>query len=516
MSNRDDFNNQFNNFLPGANETFNAATNSFTADQLTTQLIPLNGKATDIQTIGNWTSYNIERDYFRAADSFTLVLEDGRADEINASLQIGMQINFKINNQQVMVGFLDSFDYSYGRDGEGKSLVLQGRDLLGICADSTVFPNLGTGTQTDFSFKPTTTYGQAFQTIFAPYGATVNANAYQNLTLATGFKFGSKTKAKTPRGLSTSLKNQLNHLLKPSKGQQVLSYASVLCEYIGAHIKMAAGSSTLIEVDSPTYKRDNQTTQYAYEIGHISNNTSSNTVEHGAMRVSYKDQPSVIILEGTTGTATYKKQNMKVIAINEITGYNRNNISANQGTAQNLTLANAIPSVRDAVSQLTNKNGLGYKLIDPKLDLFNILPSTLVDLQTSFSRPMYILNDTGKTLNELQFICAKTMADLQRKYFSLEYHVHGHAQNGVVWAINTMCKVVDDAFDLTNNLDSVFWVERINFTKSRKTGVGTMVKLSLPYVYEFYIEPLPATSSGAPILPKGETRGPNPGGPLPQ
>jgi prophage tail gpP-like protein len=455
-------------------------------DEVTCELISITGG--NPITIGNWTSYDIERDYFTPADAFTFTLEDDRADQLNAELQIGMQVNINVNNNCIMVGFVDSFDYTYSRQS-GKKLVLRGRDLLGVIDDATIFPNLGTGGTKDFQFAPSTTLDTIFNTIFTPFGASIAVDDAPHLTLATAFAFGRKANTtKTPKGLARSLKTQLGHLKKPNKGEKFLGYALRFCTLVGAHIKMAPGTRDTILINCPTY---NRSSPVAYNLQHISiGNNPGNNIEDGKMHVSYKEQPSALILEGTTGAATFKKQNFKVVSVNEITGYDRRNSDA--------STAVFLPAVNDAISQLTTgivssgNAGTGYYLIPMKEDLYNSLPNSVVGLQTAFYRPEYMIDESGKTGSELQFTCAKRMAQYQQKYFALDYKVSGHTQmvNGspVVWMTNTMCNVIDDTFDTTNSLSNAYWIEKVTFSKGRSSGTSSTIKLNLPNIYAFDIQ----------------------------
>src|ERR1700674_2913958 len=116
-------------------------------DQLFAEFIPVDvtSNTTPIGsksiTIGNWTSYNVERDFFVPADAFTLVCEDDRADQLNNDIQLGMKVRLRVNNNTVLIGYVDDFQYTYNRSS-GKQLTITGRDVLGMASDATVFPNL--------------------------------------------------------------------------------------------------------------------------------------------------------------------------------------------------------------------------------------------------------------------------------------------------------------------------------------------------------------------------------------
>lgn len=457
------------------------------------------------KNISGWTSYSIERDFFTPADAFTLELEDDRAPELAKQIQLADQCVFQIVNKTILIGFVDAVEFTYDRNG-GQRLRITGRDLLGQVEDSVIFPNLGLGGTTDFQFGVNTTIYDALNKIFSGFAVNngftgqtqniqVEVNDNAGLTFATGFAAGVRIKAKTPAGLAKSIRTNLSHLLKPYKSEKYFDYANRLAQHIGCRIKMAPGSSNTIVVSPPTYDRD-QPLQTPYTFTHSKTAPSNqhNNVHSGRMKISYKDQYSVVIMEGTHGQSTFRKQNFKVIAVNELISYNRVDAQGNGISTTNLS-ANILPQVNTAVQQLTTgvktQAGTGYGLIAPKENLFSAsyaVPLN-IDFQSSLYRPYYMLDPSGYTVSELTFLTAHKMCDVQRKFFSLEYVVDGHTQtlaNGQTYVFfpNLMAEVYDDTFG-QYPLQGTFWIEKVAFTKSRGAGTETHIKLNLPYIYDF-------------------------------
>lgn len=81
------------------------------------------------QRIQNFLSYDIEADLYQAADSFTLELANPEAP-----VKSGMQCKLFVNDQLELTGNIDKTTRRHGK--EGRSLVVTGRDLMGLLVDS--------------------------------------------------------------------------------------------------------------------------------------------------------------------------------------------------------------------------------------------------------------------------------------------------------------------------------------------------------------------------------------------
>ncbi len=80
----------------------------------------------------------------------------------------------------------------------------------------------------------------------------------------------------------------------------------------------------------------------------------------------------------------------------------------------------------------------------------------------------------SKTLGQLESFVRHEMAQRQSKGAGLRYVVPGHSQNGLVWAVNTVVRVDDDALDFHENM----WVRGRTLSKSRDAP-GTTTSLDL-------------------------------------
>jgi prophage tail gpP-like protein len=81
------------------------------------------------QKIENFISYDIEADLYQAADKFTLELANPEAP-----VTAGMQCKLYINGKLELTGLIDKTAKKY--DKNGRTLTVEGRDLMGLLVDS--------------------------------------------------------------------------------------------------------------------------------------------------------------------------------------------------------------------------------------------------------------------------------------------------------------------------------------------------------------------------------------------
>lgn len=430
------------------------------------------------------TSYRVTKDFFGGPDTFNVEFEDDRADQLIDTIAVGMKVTFqaKTSGQLLLIGFVDRFSIAPGRSG-GKRLSIVGRDILGLLEDSSLYPNLGDASiQGVFQFKPTDTLEKVVKTIFqsAPNitNFVINKDA-AGLKASTGFGIGIRQVGKTGRGLAKNFQSNLNHLLKPDESghDTYLSYAQKICTRAGCQVRMLPGSDDTIFVGPPTYDRDNNP-PFSIKRFRISN-TQSNVLD-SRLNINYKDQPSIIIAQTTHGSPGFKKTTQKVVCINEFTGYSRRpQPSITNGF-------NLLPSVKNAIDALTSGTN-GYVILDTNLDLLAAIPETLVDMETKVSRPKFVIDHNAQTLDELKFYVAELMAHYQDQYFTLEYEVQGHSQNGVYWAPNLMVDIEDESFHPSKSINGKFWIRKVEFLRDRHSGTRTRLTINLPYIHVYNV-----------------------------
>lgn len=79
--------------------------------------------------IDNWISYEIDADLYQAADSFALELANPGTE-----IRAGMRCELYVNDQLELTGIIDSTRKGWSK--QGRTISVQGRDLMGLLADS--------------------------------------------------------------------------------------------------------------------------------------------------------------------------------------------------------------------------------------------------------------------------------------------------------------------------------------------------------------------------------------------
>ncbi len=79
--------------------------------------------------IDNWISYDVDADLYQAADSFSLELANPGTE-----IKAGMQCELYVNDQLELTGIIDSTRRGWSK--QGRTLTVQGRDLMSILTDS--------------------------------------------------------------------------------------------------------------------------------------------------------------------------------------------------------------------------------------------------------------------------------------------------------------------------------------------------------------------------------------------
>lgn len=226
-----------------------------------------------------------------------------------------------------------------------------------------------------------------------------------------------------------------------------------------------------------------------YNIVHRLSGIGNNVLK-GTFTISLKKQPTAYVMEcDGNGSASYYQSAQKAICINEITGFD--------DPAPGTTFRPIKQKVANEILSLTGLGGNSYQLIDFNHKLFDNLPSIIKGLNTNLCQVIYIQDNNAHNMQELLFGTAKAMAEIQDQFFTINYHLDGWDQNGIVWAPNMMCHVYDESLSgyidgqtssagLPNNpLDCKMWIKRVNFTKDVGGGAHTDVELTLPYTHSF-------------------------------
>jgi hypothetical protein len=552
-----------------------------------------------LTTIQNWTSVNIQQDFFTPANTFTLVLEDDRAYQLIKELQLGIAVQMNIqladgSQYPVMTGYNMKYNMTGTRAG-GQKLTIMGKDLLGWMEHSVILPSAfqttktitqtvvkdtyqeqiaGTGpnpsenfgndlntlpaisgwgenatysgtinpavfdlrktfpslsnktytsttstTQVKCSlFNENTTFAQAFQYIFNAFTASVNLPYAINLVVddsaylkvSTGGLVGIGTGNK---GTTKAIQNKIGHLLKPNNNETYLAYALRLAKHLGCNIKLAPFQDTdpngnyvqTVFISPPTYDRTNAP---LYSLIHkFDNPDSTNNILEYNYSFDLESQPSVIIMEcAGNGNGSYYQSSHKAIAVNELTGFQRqfgSYLTYNDNNYPLLFVPNVLAAINSLTQSNNGENSTGYTLIPSNVTLYNSIPATVMGLQTQTCIAHYMQDNNAHNLQELLFGCAKAMAEAQDNYLVISYLVDGWTYlhpdgTEVIWAPNMMVTVYDEGLSQTNPLNLLMWIKKVNFTQDRHGGTHTYLELTLPYTHSFdRIPQAPTNQPGA-------------------
>jgi len=411
-------------------------------------------------TIDNWTSYEINSDFFTPTDGFSLELSDDRIDQITSKIAIGNTINIYINNTLQMVGYLDKVNLRQSRNGT--SLYISGRDKFGLVCDTTTIP--------DIKINDTDTYATAIFKILEPFGfKQENIIGLKDIEKESDIisihgnrKYGMNVPGKTDRAAARALKLQVNHKLKPKKNEGLMEYLSRLSKRSGWILKLFPDGEH-IWVGPPIYDR---TEQPVTSIINRFNGIGNNVLE-SSYALDWSQQPAFIVAEASGFGGKFRKNINNVVMVNDITSVGDKGI---------------LSFVQDRMIELKKS---GYKLIKQNFALLESIPKELGKINKSNKqgqlRQNFIYDHESKNLDELEYFVRMTMAEFNNKYLQLNYTLDGHTNQNSIWQINTLVNVEDDTY----KLNSRFWIQSRKFTKSRDGGTKTELVLRLPYVFDF-------------------------------
>lgn len=443
--------------------------------------------------INDYSSYTYERDFFVPGDVFTLILED---DDIKQLLTVpfttqfiaitGLTFQFIINGICRFNGFVYSAVISNSRSG-GSKITITCKDALGVASDSCLPPQL--------HFDANTEYGYIMKTIFNDFGFTEDdqflfEDDSGTLALSTG-----QEKSRLPKQARSSKNNpkkndsaRLSRLLSPYPNEGVMEFAKKICDRIGWNIKQIytlKRETDIISFVSPIYDRasDVYGDYYLFRPSPYegtleeANSQEAFLVKEGSMHIDWHHQASVIVGECSGYGGNFYRSDDKYVAINEISGYN-NDETVNDATQSIIDSWVTLDGIADNAFQLSKNEGL-LKILKSN----NMLPSPTIPINP-FARPLFIYDQEAATQSELDYSMRKKLYTLQDTFFTLNYKVPGHSINGILWEVNTMIKVLDNAIDNVV-LTGSYWIRKITMSRGRGNGTHTDLELKLPYIYDF-------------------------------
>lgn len=426
--------------------------------------------------LDTFTDYHFTSHFINPTDTFSFTIADEQiTDELIAALEIGAEVDLKINGAPQCSGYIWSVEISNDRGG-GTSLHIEGRDKLSPVVDGHMDPRL--------QFKEGMSLGQVLATIFASYGFRIITTSNEvNRNVITGKLPPTKTKVsvveeidvynvivgalsgglfwakQTPRRVSLvdvltetpgtgqfkgaaktkrgrALKKFTIDGLKPSKGEGAFAFASRISQRFGLWIWLDATGETIIvgEPDFAQAPRGRLQRRIGEQRG-----VENNILSGGAKRDA-ADQPNVIFGWAKGGNAGFEKATLRQAIINPFIS------SPNLG-----------------------------EYLERYPDIKTPLGGVDADLAftSKFARPMYLEDTEAQTLEQLEAFLRREMSLHARKALTAHYTVAGHVHNGQVWSVDTVVDVDDEI----SKVREPMWIIGRQFSKSRSSGTSTTLEL---------------------------------------
>jgi prophage tail gpP-like protein len=241
--------------------------------------------------------------------------------------------------------------------------------------------------------------------------------------------------------------------LKPKLGDGAMQVIERLLSRLSLVMWAAADGSGVI-VDRPRFDREP-----VHRLVRKFDGGDENNILDGTKDVNGEVQPSCVVAVGQSSGADMAKTRLKCVAVNEL-------VAVYPGGA-------LAPSVLATIA-----NYPGIRVLPLREQL---IPPTDRIVGRRKPVPMFVKDDESKTLEQLVAFARRKLAEKQRAYLSVTYSVKGHAYDGrFPWAVNTMVDVDDDFLGVHEPL----WCMSRTFSKSRRGGTTTEVRLIKPYTLE--------------------------------
>ena len=421
-------------------------------------------------TLTNIQDITFHSDFFEPADTWSASIGGLVISQAQQFFLPGCPITISIGGKQLMTGFLDEIRIM-ADPHQGTVMHLNGRDVLGMMADSVVPPNRSGNGTNNYQFDPGIPLYRILGHIVESWSIT---NIYIDDSIAlqklgVGYQAGPKVKGRTAKARTNSLNKSINHYLKPDVTEGFLEYLRRICKNYGLEPKMAYGSSDSIMFLTPTYDRQNSNSPY--QLIRQPGNTQSN-VESGDFTLVWRHQPTAIVGQcNTSGQTpdgpTLDRAAWKSIIINEITALDYSKIGSISALANalsgNITLQQLQPYLLDGIynqllSETTNSNN--YTIDTLNMDLIQLIQSNpqLIPPKSALAAPgnfntnriVFDYDYNASNAEDLQWGVMQKMSDFQLNYITLHYTVPGFFCGGnlwmqIKWFISTIIRLISRA-----------------------------------------------------------------------
>lgn len=405
------------------------------------------------EVLQRWERYTYASEFLTPTDAWSFAIGDPRLyAEWRPKLPPFTRVTLEINGKPQCAGRVAGWRISGERGARGSIMEVFGYDMLGPLVWACVDP-------VALKFSAGMTLFDAVVRVATPFGFSVFATTdLVNRSVVTGNNPATTIRSTTassqtvdPTTLAVSagasvtteydptrpldLKSFTLQQLQPHWGEGAFSFLERLCKRFGLWLWCDTLGKTLI-IGQPEFDQ-----KPLYTI--TRRQGAGATYETSAMfETTCSDQPTVIIAEGKVAkNPNYPKALYRVAMVNELIGLN------------------ADGSIRADVQTIIN-NHPGCKVLPIRPEVreyakFFGTADTVI--------PMFLKDDESKSIAQIEGFTRKEMGVRQGKSLKYACTVDGHTQNGIVWAVNTTCRVDDDV----TGASGTFWIRSRTFTKDR-------------------------------------------------
>lgn len=400
-------------------------------------------------TIRNWKRYSLNSNFETPSDgwSFTIGAEDIPSDLVQ-SLYPGQLVQFWLNGFCQGTGNIDTITRNPSRGG-GTEWTIEGRDVFGPVVDSHVDPRK--------QFKKDTTlesFVRECLDFFTPAGGEweyVFDSAAENQIKTGRPRGGRGSKAGQGTGKGGGRAGKKLDQLVPGQNEGLFTFLSKILHRQGLHAHPSLDGSTVI-VSQPDY--ESAPTHTLLRTPGYSN------IREGTVKWSLVDQPSIIISDGFSGSGSFGHSQLYCKMLNPFTGFDQ------QGVLW--------PEIKVLWDQYPQA-----KILDFESVTFGL--SKLRWPRKYHARPLFLHDESARTLDELERFTRREMSMRVRKALTVSYTVQGHGLltevgHYIPFHVDTMIEVRD----IPGGLEAGMWVLGRTFEKSRDGGSTTKLDLIIP------------------------------------
>lgn len=428
-------------------------------DQISIEMLDLNKQILIVKDI------SFARAFMDPGARFSFQITGQKMIELYPQLQDGQRLGLRINNNLVCTGILDTLRLEQG--SSGTTLHVQGEDAISIAAGRTMDPS--------FQIDEKIPLKDLLIKLFSPLGFTnieFDNSVDQRRMTGSDKDFALDTKYQV---IEKAMTSPINSKFKPSRSEGVYEFAERIGRRFGFHVYGGTDGKTLF-IGQPNY---NQPPLYTFLVFQGEKSKSNNVISCTS-NISWKKQPSALIVSGKGGGGKKAKNALRVMMYNEL-----------------LTGVEDIPELK-AIEEKYK----GMIVIKKRSQVQR--PNNVVPL-TKYVKPIYEEDNQSLTPEQLENFTRRRMGEYQSEFLTMTVEVDGASQNGINYMPNTMCYMDNDMA----NIHQLMYIKSVTI-RAGSSGTRTTLELTLPYTFELTssekLKPKPSATQKT-VAAFTETRG---------